>query len=125
MIDTQAEQRLYDATTQGEWRLTEKGNSVPSIAITTTAYDGIPPTNICCGISPKRLGDALWMASAHDQYPALLAEIDKGREAQEEAQKLAAAIVRHWDKKADDHDFVQRVMPWIDRLRRIAEGGQT
>jgi hypothetical protein len=68
----QAEQ----AATPGPWRSVDKGNSVPSHAITTTAYWNQPPINICSAISPKTQ-DAAFIALSRTAVPRLLAEVSR------------------------------------------------
>lgn len=95
-IDIAREREMLEGTTQGEWRVVQKGNSVPSHAVATTAYDGEPQINVCSGISPKT-GNARWIAHAHNHYAALLDELEGARA---EIERLQKRIV-FWNQTAE------------------------
>ena len=76
MIDTAELRRLLAEATPGEWRAVERGNSVPSHVVVTTAYDGAPSVNVCSGISP-RTGNAALIVAAVNALPALLDEVER------------------------------------------------
>lgn len=142
MIDTAAEQKLYEATTQGEWHATtcdiecyeEGGGGCPREL--DEMDDACRKCENCRFISGAMVPetktvewgdyddmsdeDAAWIAHAHNEWPAIMAEIDKGRE-------LARDILCGLGEQIQIGDDWSAYMmeKYGDRLRRIAEGGQT
>lgn len=72
MRDRVKEKKIIDSIPPEPWQVTEKGNRVKSLAIVSTAYEGIPQRNICSGISPKT-NYASFITTARTAWPEDLA----------------------------------------------------
>jgi hypothetical protein len=113
-IDIAKARELLEGTTKGEWRVVQKGNSVPSHAVATTAYDGEPQINVCSGISPKT-GNALWIAHAHNTYAALLDELEGARAETATARGVLCALLQRINEAAEQ-STAYVVEPDIERM---------
>ncbi len=113
-IDTQAERDLFAGTTQGRW-VAAPMTSKKARRSNATYYKVTERGNIVASGLTKE--DAEHISCAHNIYPALLAEIDKGRAEREEMQVLAREIMRRSGGFLTQEHY--------DHLRLIAgEGGQ-
>jgi len=65
-------QARCEAATPGPWKVIEKGNTVPSVAVVSVAYDTRPQETICPNMSTKT-DNADFIAHARQDIPYLLA----------------------------------------------------